>query len=588
MSEKRVSWFQNLSISARLAVLFAVVSIIPVLVIGLLSLRISSQSTLERGVQDRLNRLEFVDYRMVELIRRKHRDVLLVAFNPYVRAYFDEHTRLGSANLIEDQTKRQLISLYNKQESTSAMLAGNGGTALVYGAVQSSAVNKVDISGKLPLRASDFKLFDRWAAPTFENGEPVVPYERLVLAESDNRPVARLILNVKESVFGALYRDYEVAAGTEFFIASGQGILSCTDKQLYGQTIADALGFSPDRCEGESGYFPLGGSIITYRHNRARGLLFLERAPIERFTAGFWPIVQLTAAVSLLCVAVCAALGAAMSRSFTKPRYRLIERVSSFDAAAPGTREQTRNEFAILSDKYARILGRLETLIGEYYEEQQKKKEAQIRALEFQINPHFLYNTLSTIVWLIDAGENRTAIRVTKDLSAFFRLSISKGREFIPLKDELHHVELYIDIQKARYADCIFVEYEVEEEALPLYTPKLILQPLVENSVIHAMQTRADKTCHIRITARRDGDDVLLEVRDDGDTITAKTIDSMNRFLYDRDQSEAAVDYGIGISNVHDRIRMSFGDGYGLYYRREGGETVAALRIVAMEGNRNV
>ena len=208
------------------------------------------------------------------------------------------------------------------------------------------------------------------------------------------------------------------------------------------------------------------------------------------------------------------------------------------------------------------------------------KKEAQLRALEFQINPHFLYNTLSTIIWLIDAGEDERAIEITQELSTFFRISISKGRDYIPLKDELLHVKLYIDIQKARYKDKIIVAYDAPEELLSLLTPKLVLQPLVENSIIHAMQKHRDRTCSIRISAARDGENVWLVVEDDGEALTEEGAAAMNAFLIDRSAQDA--NFGIGIANVHDRIRLSFGEGYGLSFARVDGRTRATLRIRAM------
>ncbi len=294
----------------------------------------------------------------------------------------------------------------------------------------------------------------------------------------------------------------------------------------------------------------------------------------------------MTLIVAAFLTGLCVLLGSMMAQSFIKPLYRLIGRVSSFEGAhgaAPG-RPPIRNEIAILDDKYGQILEKLETSIGQYYEEQRKNKEAQIRALEFQINPHFLYNTLSTIIWLIGAGEDKKAIRITKDLASFFRISISRGRESIPLREQIKHIELYIGIQMARYEDSIFVEYDLPEALLPCLTPRLLLQPLVENSIIHGMQVNPSGKCRIRIRAREDEGDILLTVSDDGENATPETVEEMNRFLYHRDEMAAPLSYGIGISNVHDRVQMCFGEGYGLRYARIGHETVASVRIKKIPG----
>ena len=552
------------------------------LVIGLISLSTFSASMMEKGVQDSLNRLDFLDYRTVQIIRAKHYDTLMIAFNPYVRIYFDEDSPspLRTNVTLENLTRRQVISLHNSQEDASVALIALDGRCLKYGSAQSSAVQEMKLDPPA-IAPGDFQLFDRWCDATVEDLDTVIPYERLVLG-SDNQPVAILRMNVRESLLRSLYKDYEALGSSQFYIVNQRGVIqSSSDRAAVGGDVVRFLGVGLDALSEEKGYLEREGSVLTYARNQPRGLYFVEKAPRAQYQAGFSAILQSTLLVALLCVVVCVTLGALMSRSFTKPLYRLIERVRLIDGQSASARAG-RNEIAILSDKYGQILQRLETLIADYYEEQQKKKEAQIRALEFQINPHFLYNTLSTIVWLIEAGQGRDAIRVTKDLSAFFRISISKGKEYIPLGEELRHVALYLDIQKARYADSIAYSCEVPENMLAYYMPKLLLQPLVENCIIHAMQARPDKRCRIRVLGRMEEDAMILEVRDNGTTVTRETLTAMNDFLRGRASPGAQRHWGIGIANVNDRVRMCFGEGYGLSYRREGEETVATVRLRTM------
>ena len=581
MENRRGGWFNRLSIKVKLGILFVVVSIIPVLVVGLIALGTFSQNMMEKGVQDSLNRLDFLDYRMVEIIREKHADTLAIAFSPYVRVYFDQDSDslLRTSVTLENLTRRHVISLHNSQDDAAVALIAADGRALRYGSVHSSAVQEM-VMAPPEMDSPDFRLFDRWCDATQEDGVTIVPYERLVLG-TDNQPVAILRMNVRESLFRSLYREYE-QTGRSFYIVNQRGVVqSATNRDAVGKPLAGSLGLDLGAFQGERGYLEMGDSVITYIHNDARGLYFLEDAPRAQYRAGFSSILQSILLVSLLCVVVCVALGFLMSRSFTKPLYRLIDRVRRIDGQSASARAG-RNEIAILSDKYGQILSRLETLIADYYQEQQEKKEAQIRALEFQINPHFLYNTLSTIVWLIEAGQGRDAIRVTKDLSAFFRISISKGKEYIPLGEELRHVALYLDIQKARYADSIAYYCEVPDGMLHYYMPKLLLQPLVENCIIHAMQARPDKRCRIRVLGRMEGEDMVLEVRDNGTTITRETLTAMNDFLRGRASPDAQRRWGIGIANVNSRVRMCFGEGYGLSYRRDEEETVATVRLRTM------
>ena len=147
MEDRRGGWFGRLSIKVKLGMLFAVVSIIPVMVVGLISLGTFSQSMMEKGVQDSLNRLDFLDYRMVEIIREKHADTLAIAFSPYVRVYFDQDSDspLRTSVTLENLTRRQVISLHNSQEDASVALIAGDGRALCYGSVHSSAVQELSL-----------------------------------------------------------------------------------------------------------------------------------------------------------------------------------------------------------------------------------------------------------------------------------------------------------------------------------------------------------------------------------------------------------------------------------------------------------
>ena len=583
---KRIGQFlANLSIKTRLTMLFALVSLIPVCVIGAISLNVSNRTMLDKGVQASQSRLEFIAYRMDEIMREKHRTTLLAAFNPYVRAYFDPDKPLDqAASVIEDQTRRQIIRLYNSQEATSVLLIGDG-AALKY-SQDASVVQRVDAKALDRPMASQFQLFDLWQNAAWDDGERVIPYVRQVLNKR-NQPVALIRVNVRESLFRKLYQGYESVQGSQFLIVNGQGIIqSCADGDLYGKNLFQALNVPEGGLTGDSGAIGLNGHVLVYYRDTARNLNFLELIPEAALNAGFRPILTMTLLVAFLCIGLCVLLGSMMSRSLIKPLYRLIGRVASYDAppSQGAARSPVKNEIAILDDKYGKVLEKLETAINQYYEEQRNNREAQIRALEFQINPHFLYNTLSTIIWLIGAGEDKKAIRITKDLASFFRLSISKGRDFIALSEQIKQIELYIGIQMARYEDSIFVEYDLPEELKDCITPRLILQPLVENSIIHGMQLNRSRTCHIRIAAKAEGDDILLTVRDDGESATQDTIEAMNRFLYHRSEVPASRNYGIGISNVHDRVQMCFGEGYGLTFARAGNETVATIRIKKIFG----
>jgi two-component system sensor histidine kinase YesM len=192
----------------------------------------------------------------------------------------------------------------------------------------------------------------------------------------------------------------------------------------------------------------------------------------------------------------------------------------------------------------------------------------EINALYSQINPHFLYNTLDTIIWMAEFGESEKVIDITKSLASFFRLSLSRGDEMISLENELNHVEQYLFIQKQRYEDKLEYEFSVEEEILQMKVPKIILQPLVENAIYHGIR-ELEGGGMITISAKKVDNSVELLIKDNG-----------KGFSVDKNEKSDIKLGGIGIKNVDDRIKLYYGNDYGVEIKSEEGKgTEVVIRI---------
>lgn len=218
-------------------------------------------------------------------------------------------------------------------------------------------------------------------------------------------------------------------------------------------------------------------------------------------------------------------------------------------------------------------------------EVQKQKRKAELKALQAQINPHFLYNTLNAITWqAADQGAEEVSI-LSNALGKFFRISLSKGAEIVTLKEELEHVRSYLDIQSIRYHDRLNYRIEVEEARMDYRVIKLILQPLAENSIYHGIKEKRGAG-QIRIWAEPffEGQKQCLKlvVWDDGAGIPADRLTVMNQAL-----AEGVTDHsdGYGIYNVNERLRLYYGEEYGLSYESvEGQWTRAELRLPLEEG----
>ena len=207
--------------------------------------------------------------------------------------------------------------------------------------------------------------------------------------------------------------------------------------------------------------------------------------------------------------------------------------------------------------------------------EQHQIEQIRFNALQSQIQPHFLYNTLECIHWQAMVDGNGEISTLVKALAKYYRICLSGGHDVIPLKMELEHVRNYLIIQNMRYDDIIGSEFDVEEAASDVMIPKLTLQPLVENSIYHGIKVKEGKTGSLFLKVRKRSSDVLITLADTGTGMSQQQIDEMNQHLSEYDDS-----FGYGVRNVNKRIELLYGEEFGLYYlRNESGGVTVEIRL---------
>ena len=214
-------------------------------------------------------------------------------------------------------------------------------------------------------------------------------------------------------------------------------------------------------------------------------------------------------------------------------------------------------EVQLLSDGIENMVGHLKRQIDRNAEQEKQRRRTELALLQAQINPHFLYNTLDTIVWLIESGEIGEAVAMVGSLSNFFRFSLSRGQNVITLKEEQQHIRSYLEIQQMRYRDLMDYEIDIPQELEGYILPKLTLQPLVENALYHGIKIRRRKGL-IRVSATAQDGRLVLEVADNGCGMSAERLEEVRASLEDG-RTE-----GFGLRTVHQRIQILFGTEYGL------------------------
>ena len=270
-------------------------------------------------------------------------------------------------------------------------------------------------------------------------------------------------------------------------------------------------------------------------------------------------MLQLSCVLGALVLACALLTSWVLSRLLTRPLRGLAGAMESFEADADhftyhpvgGTREVRE-----LSDSFGHMVLRIQQLMVTVRQEEINLRKTELKALQAQINPHFLYNTLDSIAWMCEQGQNADAVRMVHALARLFRISISKGHELIPIAKEIEHAESYLQIQKYRYKNRFTYTFSADPACLDCLCNKITLQPILENAINHGLDLMVDEG-EIEVQVCPDGGDILFRVRDNGVGMTAEQVQA----ILHRQPGDPT---GIGIKNVDDRLKIYFGKQYGL------------------------
>ncbi len=279
---------------------------------------------------------------------------------------------------------------------------------------------------------------------------------------------------------------------------------------------------------------------------------------------GQWRYIQAAyATIGLIAFIVVGLVANLLSRSITHPIKELCAVMKSVDRHNFNITAEIDSTVEIqqLADEFNIMVRKIRGLIDQIHHEQELKRKSELKALQAQINPHFLYNTLDSIIWMSEMDRNREVVLMTSALARLFRISISKGREIITVREELLHVESYLTIQKMRYRDHFSYSIEVDESLHAYPCLKIILQPLVENAIYHGLKTVEYKGL-IKISGFIQDDRIILQVIDNGVGMDPLLLERLISDSSARKQLRSSS--GVGLHNVHERLRLYFGEPYGL------------------------
>ena len=288
----------------------------------------------------------------------------------------------------------------------------------------------------------------------------------------------------------------------------------------------------------------------------------------------------LLAGLLLIVLAATIVSSVVLSRYISRPIHSLNKAMGEFEANAEGFSYEPvygSLEVTSLSNAFGHLVIRIQELMNQVRNEEIVLRKTELRALQAQINPHFLYNTLDSIAWMCEEGRTKDAVEMVNALARLFRISISKGHELIPVEKEVEHAKSYLQIQKFRYKNQFQYSFDVQESCLHYYCNKITLQPIIENAIYHGLNRMIDEG-FIEIKIFEDGGDVVFTVEDNGVGMTKEQCESI---LHKEVKGQTG---GIGIKNVNDRVKIYFGEQYGMKIESELDEgTKVSIRMPKLE-----
>ena len=499
---------------------------------------------------------------------------------------------IKNMDLSEDDLTAPLSLLYEENRDDLVSLAVFDGQGALVSAVPLSAVKQdAETAESDWFRAASRSMENlHFSTPHVQNifDDPDSPY-RWVVSLSRHVQLTRdgvteggvLLVDMSFSGIEQVCRDVTLGEGGYLYLIDGDGELIYHPRQqlIYAGLLEENNraaaayrdGSCTERFQGQS-------RQVTVKTVGYTGWKLVGVAPAASWLSASPQLPLFGLTLLLFSIFLMAFLNFLISARISDPIRRLERSIRELDNGLANVRIEEGGCYEVqrLSHAVASMVSTMRHLMDDIIRQEGEKRRSELEVLQSQINPHFLYNTLDSVIWMTESGQREEAIQMVTSLARLFRISLSKGKSIIPLADELEHARHYMNIQQIRFKNKFTTKIEAGPGTEGLYTLKLIVQPLLENAIYHGMASAEDDGV-IRVTAYREGEDLLIDVEDNGLGMRPELAAS----LLDGDRPEVRTGgSGIGVRNVHQRVSLTFGEGYGLAIFSEPDEgTLARIRL---------
>lgn len=557
---------------------YILIIVIPLIMVAAITGNVTSRYINEKAKETSYQTLNQANKNISKMLENMKNALLYVSMNKELQYYL---SRSGvetpfnvSREIIAIRDSILLPKIFNENYSSIEIFALHKDqylTRLEQNDVMSSKVveNKEWYKKTLEING---KLF--WYVNN-DFGKQMISVSRLVFdVKNFTKPIAVISVDMDMSKIASIISDIDLGKSSKIYIIDDKG------KPVYSEDNSYLYKYGLKMYGNNS-----GNSLITVNGNKMmviyntlqNGWKLIGMVSLDELNEKARVIRNLIYITALLSLATASLISLYFSHSISYP---IIELASEMKKAENGDfnmhiGEKWSGEIGVLYSSFNYMIKKINELIHEVYLSKIKEKDAELKALQAQINPHFLYNTLDSINWIAIEHKIPEISKIVNSLASILRYSINKGNDISTVEKEINHVESYIIIQKIRFKDKFEADFNIDKRILPYKTIKLILQPLVENAVIHGIESYEGKGEILINGYLSEEGNIIFEVINNGNLIDLDLVnDILNTPADDREN--------YGIKNVNERIKLYYGNQYGLNYQIMNSRTIASITIPAV------
>ena len=552
-----------MSLQRKLSLLMLVSTLLPLSLLGVFTYGISTAVTEQKLQQSSVDTLGQMQGKLRFLISDIETLSILMIGQSDIQLYL-------STTAVSEQTKTRILSFMSDLTSSKNYISNITiypkqfnpvlSTTNVYASTLDEQIDLFEVKEKMWTGLYDMT--------NFAGSHRVLSLIRPMRSIYTFEPIGWLIVSVNESAIADIWSEARFGEGQGRVLLLGRDgtVLSSTERSWLGRPVTElfpGISWQSGRADGYRLFrYGEGGdrlNAIVYSEP-ATGWTLMGLTPEGLNRSQNRYILQLTAAAVVISVVMIAGLILFFIQRVTKPLKVLTRLLSKIDPEEPMPvyRPSSDDEIGQLGKSYNKLGSHIKQLKEQLIRNETRKKEADIRALQAQINPHFLYNTLSSVHWMALMSDEKRIAEMVGALSDFLQFSLNKGNDFCPVRQEFAHIRNYAQIQALRYPDQFDVECVIDPELADKYMLKLLLQPLLENAMIHGVLRKPGKGT-IAVWLERRGGDMHFLVLDDGVGMTEERLAQVRESLDGADGPELIAAAGYGLRNVNERLRLHYG-----------------------------